>query len=200
MAKSSPRLHKKPRVGEAEVEDLQGKVKVLISSGHVLGMEGSKSDGLLPSTDFDEKVDAADGELEEEDDDDDNEDEDDDSPMSEEELKEWWEEWWKGEEEDLDLPKSPGWGYSDVDEDDPQWPDKFREKYCRQKPPKYRALLESDYCPPGVEKKDDALWERYLKQIEESDGYDITDFPGLTMLTLSRQWLTSRNVPHILRL
>lgn len=101
--------------------------------------------------------------------------------MTEEEYQEWLDDWWMREEEDS--PISPGWGYSDVDEDDPDWHGKYLEKIRRETPPKMKAFSERDYCPKGVKKKDEALWERYLKQIEDSDGYDITEWPGATLAT-----------------
>lgn len=42
---------------------------------------------------------------------------------------------------------------------------------------------EEDYCPEGTNKMDKALWERYYKQIKESEGFDITDYPGGCWMT-----------------
>ncbi|XP_060189274.1 uncharacterized protein LOC132618229 [Lycium barbarum] len=39
---------------------------------------------------------------------------------------------------------------------------------------------EEEYCPnyPLQNKRDEAVWEKYLKQLDESEGFDIKDYPG----------------------
>ncbi|XP_075098292.1 uncharacterized protein LOC107822001 isoform X2 [Nicotiana tabacum] len=44
---------------------------------------------------------------------------------------------------------------------------------------------EEDYCPNGTEKMDKALWEKYYRQVRESEGFDIEDFPGRCWIRLS---------------
>ncbi|XP_060189904.1 uncharacterized protein LOC132618935 [Lycium barbarum] len=43
---------------------------------------------------------------------------------------------------------------------------------------------EEDYCPDYPNgKMDKALWDKYYKQVEESEGFDIEDFPGRCWMT-----------------
>ncbi|XP_055825929.1 uncharacterized protein LOC129894317 [Solanum dulcamara] len=61
---------------------------------------------------------------------------------------------------------------------------------------------EEDYCSEHPNAKmDKPLWERYWKQIEESEGFDITDCPGgcwmLTIYPMSNYLSSTKNVDKL---
>ncbi|TMW98956.1 hypothetical protein EJD97_003238 [Solanum chilense] len=61
---------------------------------------------------------------------------------------------------------------------------------------------EENYCPdiPGA-KMDKPLWEKYWKQIKESEGFDITDCPGgcwmTTIVPMQHILYTTENVDRL---
>ncbi|XP_027102528.1 uncharacterized protein [Coffea arabica] len=43
-------------------------------------------------------------------------------------------------------------------------------------------ILKPDYCPEGVEEIDEDVWIKYLKEISESEGFDIYHYPGMCLM------------------
>lgn len=55
---------------------------------------------------------------------------------------------------------------------------------------------DEDYCPDYPNgKMDEAIWEKYYQQIEESEGFDITDYPGGCWMTTIYPMPYYLNVP-----
>ncbi|TMW96503.1 hypothetical protein EJD97_007236 [Solanum chilense] len=42
---------------------------------------------------------------------------------------------------------------------------------------------DEDFCPYYPQKMDKAVWEKYYQQVKESEGFDITDYPGQCAMT-----------------